>query len=96
LKAGAVIAGTTADLVDPYRVATQGAYVNYRGGDARRHDLGLELDGGFEFRIKLDRALRVQLGAQAGVLFPGGAFADASGSIMSAPYMVMGRAGMQF
>ncbi len=96
LKAGAVIAGTTADLVDPYRVATQGAYVNYRGGDAKRHDLGIELDGGFELRIKLDRALRVQLGAQAGVLFPGGAFADASGSIMSAPYMVMGRAGMQF
>jgi hypothetical protein len=96
LKAGAVIAGTTADLVDPYRVATQGAYVNYRGGDAKRHDLGIELDGGFEFRIKLDRNLRLQLGAQAGVLFPGGAFADASGSIMNAPYMVMGRAGMQF
>jgi len=96
LKAGAVIAGTTTDLVDPYRVATQGNYVNYRGGDAKRHDLGIELDGGFEFRIKLDRALRLQLGAQAGVLFPGGAFADASGSIMNAPYMVMGRAGMQF
>ena len=96
LKAGAVIAGTTADLVDPYRVATQGAYVNYRGGDAKRHDLGVELDGGFEFRIKLDRALRLQLGAQAGVLFPGGAFADATGSIMNAPYIVIGRAGMQF
>jgi hypothetical protein len=96
LKAGAVIAGTTADLVDPYRVATQGAYVNYRGGDAKRHDLGIELDGGFEFRIKLERSLKLQLGAQAGILFPGGAFADASGSIMNAPYMVMGRAGLQF
>jgi hypothetical protein len=96
LKAGAVIAGTTSDLVDPYRVATQGAYVNYRGGDAKRHDLGLELDGGFEFRLRLERALRLQLGAQAGVLFPGGAFADASGSIMSAPWIVVGRAGLQF
>ncbi len=96
LKAGAVIAGTTTDLVDPYRVATQGSYVNYRGGDAHRHDLGIELDGGFEFRLRLERALRVQLGAQAGVFFPGGAFADASGSIMSAPWIVVGRAGLQF
>jgi len=96
LKAGAVIAQTTADLVDPYRIATQGAYVNYRGGDARRHDLGLELDGGFEFRVRLDRNLVVQLGAQAGILFPGGAFADASGSIMNAPWIVVGRAGLQF
>jgi len=96
LKAGAVIAGTTADFVDPYRVATQGSYVNYRGGDPRRHDLGLELDGGFEFRFRLDRTLRVQLGAQAGVFFPGGAFADSAGNIMSAPWIVVGRAGLQF
>ena len=91
-----MIAQTTADLVDPYRVATQGAYVNYRGGDARRHDLGLELDGGFEFRLRLERNLVLQLGAQAGILFPGGAFADASGSIMNAPWIVVGRAGLQF
>ncbi len=96
LKAGAVIAGTTTDLVDPYRVATQGAYVNYRGGDAKRHDLGLELDGGFELRFRLERSLRLQLGAQAGILFPGGAFADAVGSVMSAPWIVVGRAGLQF
>jgi hypothetical protein len=96
LKAGAVIAGTTADLVDPYRLATQGNYVNYRGGDPRRHDLGLELDGGFEIRLRLERSLRLQLGAQAGVLFPGGAFADATGSIMNAPWLVMGRVGLQF
>jgi hypothetical protein len=96
LKAGAVIAQTTADLVDPYRVATQGAYVNYRGGDARRHDLGLELDGGFELRFRLERQLRLQLGAQAGILFPGGAFADATGSIMNAPWIVVGRVGLQF
>jgi hypothetical protein len=96
LKAGAVIAQTTADLVDPYRVATQGAYVNYLGGDARKHDLGIELDGGFELRFRLERTLRLQLGAQAGVLFPGGAFADASGSIMRAPWIVISRAGLQF
>ncbi len=46
--------------------------------------------------LRLDRGLTVQLGAQAGVLFPGGAFADASGSIMNAPCIVVGRGGLQF
>jgi hypothetical protein len=96
LKAGALFAQTTADLVDPYRVATEGAYVNYRGGDAKRHDLGVELDGGFEFRLRLERALRIQLGAEGGVLIPGGAFADANGIIMNAPWLVELRAGLQY
>ncbi len=96
LKVGAVVAQTTADLVDPYRVATQGAYVNYRGGDTRRHDLGLELDGGVEWRNKLDRELVLQLGAQAGVLFPGGALADASGQTMKTPWLAVLRVGLQF
>jgi hypothetical protein len=96
LKAGAVIAQTTSDLVDPYRLATQGAYVNYRGGDAARHDLGIELDGGFEFRLRLERALRLQLGAEGGILFPGGAFADAGGAMMNAPWLVQLRAGLQY
>lgn len=96
LKVGAVVAQTTADLVDPYRVATQGAYVNYRGGDTRRHDLGIELDGGLEWRVKLDRGLTLQLGAQAGILFPGGALADASGQTMKAPWLAASRVGLQF
>jgi hypothetical protein len=96
LKAGAVIAQTTADFVDPYRVAVQGAYVNYRGGDAKRHDLGVELDGGAEVRVPLEYGFRLQLGAQAGVLFPGGALADARGEAMKTPWIAVGRAGLQF
>jgi hypothetical protein len=96
LKFGAVVAQTTADLVDAYRLATQGAYVNYRGGDSRRHDLGIELDGGFEWRAKLDRDIVLQLGAQAGVLFPGGALANADGQIMKAPWLAATRVGLQF
>ncbi len=96
LKAGAVFAQTTADLVDPYRLATSGSYVNYRGGEPRRHDLGIELDGGFEFRIRLDRSLRLQLGAQGGVLFPGGAFDDAAGQTMRTPWLAQARVGLQF
>ncbi|HEY3817960.1 MAG TPA: hypothetical protein VGL81_12355 [Polyangiaceae bacterium] len=96
LKGGAVIAQTTADYVDPYRLVPQGAYVNYTGGDPKRHDLGLELDGGFEARLPLGPILRLQLGAQAGVLFPGGALADATGMTMKTPWIAVGRMGLQY
>lgn len=96
LKLGAVLAQTTADLVDPYRLATQGSYVNYRGGDAKRHDLGLELDGGIEGRLRIERGLQLQLGAQAGVLFPGGALANAAGETMKTPWLATLRVGLQF
>jgi hypothetical protein len=96
LKAGVVVAQSTADVVDPYRLATQGAYVNYLGGDARRHDLGVELDGGVETRFRLDYGLRAMLGVQAGVLFPGGALADASGQTMSTQWITVVRAGFLF
>jgi hypothetical protein len=96
LKAGAVIAQTTADYVDPYRLALQGAYVNYSGGDPKRHDLGLELDGGVEARRALGPILRLQVGAQAGVLFPGGALADATGMTMKTPWVAIGRVGLQY
>jgi hypothetical protein len=96
LKAGAVIAQTTADFVDPYRVAIQGAYVNYQGGDPKRHDLGVELDGGVEARFKLPHDVRIQVGAQAGVLFPGGALADAAGAAMPTPWIAVGRGGLLF
>jgi hypothetical protein len=96
LKAGAVIAQATADVVDPYRLAVQGAYVNYRGGDARRHDLGVELDAGTEVRFPLDYDLTLQLGAQGGVLFPGGALADVAGEKLKTPWLFVARAGIQF
>jgi hypothetical protein len=96
LKAGMVIAQTTADLVDPYRLALNGAYVNYRGGDPRRHDLGVELDLGAEGRFALDYAMSLVLGAQGGVLFPGGALADAGGATMKTPWIVVGRGGLMF
>jgi hypothetical protein len=96
LKTGMVIAQTTADLVDPYRLATQGAYVNYRGGDSKRHDLGVEIDGGVEYRAPLQYGMTLQLGVQGGVLFPGGALANATGARMKAPWLTMIRAGLQF
>jgi hypothetical protein len=96
LKGGVVLAQTTADYVDPYRVATTGSSVNYNGGNPARHDLGVELDGGFEARATTEYGLRLHAGAQAGVLIPGGAFDDASGNRMQAPWIVIGRAGVAF
>jgi hypothetical protein len=96
LKAGVVIAEATADVVDPYRLATQGSYVNYLGGNAKSHDFGVETDGGFEIRIPLQYGITIAVGAQAGVLFPGAALADALGQAMKTPWIALGRLGFLF
>lgn len=96
LKLGAVIAQTTADFVDPVRVGTHGVFENYDGGDPRSHDLGIELDAGFEYRLGLDYGMTLQLGAQGGVLFPGNALADAGGHAMGNQYIAVGRLGLQY
>lgn len=109
LKAGALLAQATADVVDPYRTAVQGSYVNYRGGDARRRDLGVEIDLGTEARIPLDDArsrprvhgreaprMMLTVGAQGGVLFAGGALANVGGQTMKLPWLTIGRVGFLF
>jgi hypothetical protein len=96
LKAGVVLAETTSDVVDPYRLATQGSYTNYLGGSSKSHDLGVETDGGFEVRVPLGNGLAAVVGAQAGVLFPGVALADALGRTMSTPWIAVGRFGFFF
>jgi hypothetical protein len=96
LKGGMLIAQSTADVVDPYRLAVQGASVNYRGGDSKRHDLGVELDGGAEARLQLDYGMVATVGAQAGVLFPGSALANAAGERMKLPWIYVARGGILF
>lgn len=96
LKLGAVIAQSTADFVDPVRVSTNGTFENYDGGDPRSHDLGVELDGGFEYRLGLDYDMTLELGAQGGVFFPGNAFADAAGNKMDNQYLGVARLGLQY
>jgi hypothetical protein len=96
LKGGVLLAQATADVVDPYRVGTQGAYVNYRGGDARRHDLGVEFDVGAEARVPLDYKMMLTLGAQGAVLLPGRALANAAGEAMNTPWLTIGRIGILF
>jgi hypothetical protein len=96
LKGGAIVAQSTSDVVDPYRLATRGSYQNYRGGDARKKDLGLELDAGFEARIPLEYDLLAQVGAQAGLLFPGSALDNAAGERLPVQWIAVGRLGLQF
>lgn len=96
LKTGMVVAQATSDVVDPYRVATSGNYVNYRGGDPKRKDLGVELDGGVEARFPLRYGMKAQVGAQAGVLFPGGAFENADGVRLPVQWIAVGRLGLLF
>ena len=96
LKAGMVVAQATSEIVDPYRTATSGSYVSYRGGDRRKKDLGLEFDAGFEARFPLDYDLQANFGMQGGVLLPGSAFEDADGNRLPAQWIVITRAGLEF
>ncbi len=96
LKGGMLLAQATADVVDPYRLATQGSATNYRGGDPKRHDLGLELDAGAEGRFPLDYGVVATLGLQTGVLFPGAALADVGGDRMKLPWIWIARGGLLF
>jgi hypothetical protein len=96
LKGGVVIAAASSDVVDPYRLATQGSYVNYLGGSAQSRSLGVELDGGFEVRIPIGHAVTIAVGLESGVLFPGAALANAMGETMRPPWMTLGRVGFFF
>ena len=96
LKTGVLVAQTTADLVDPYHYGALGNAANYDGGEARRHDLGLELDFGANVRIPVDTTATVQAGVEGGVLFPGHAFDTATGVGLSTQYLVNLALGLQF
>ncbi len=98
LKAGALVAVSSSDVVDPYRttVSATGGDQSYTGGSPKNRDLGLELDGGFEWRYRIPGAITLQIGAQAGVFFPGRAFDDAKGNRAKTQSIVQGRFGVQF
>lgn len=95
-KLGIVIAQSTADVVDPYQLNALGNVRNWDGGDASRHDLGIELDTGFEWRHALGYGATLQLGAEGGVFFPGHAFDDSNGNEMATQWIAVGRAGLQY
>lgn len=96
LRGGMVIAMASSDWVDPVSVQRYGSARNYRGGDPSRRDLGLELDLGINTSFPLRGGVRIEGGVQGGVLFPGRAFADASGALMAPVAMGVARLGVRF
>jgi hypothetical protein len=96
LKGGVVIAQATADVVDPFQVGARGNYANYEGGDESATDLGVELDAGADFRIDIAHTVIVNVGAEGGVLFPGGAFDDAAGGRMRNQYLLNAKLGLSY
>lgn len=96
VKLGVVVAQATADVVDPYQAGALGRYANFDGGNARRRDLGLELDAGVDARVPLEPTTTLALGVEGGVLFPGGAFDDARGARLADQYVLNTKLGLLF
>lgn len=96
LRAGVVIAQTTADFVDPYHAGALGSFQNFDGGDPRRHDLGVELDLGFVSRIAFKQGTTIELGIEGGAFFPGHAFDDANGRGLDNQYLANMKVGVLY
>lgn len=96
LRLGAVLGVATSDWVDPTSVQIYGTARNYRGGDASKRDLGLELDLGVHGRFPLPGGVTLTGGVQGGVLFAGRAFDDAAGRGLGRVGMATARLGMEF
>lgn len=96
LRFAAVIGWSAVDVVDPYRLRAEGRSANFRGGDPSRRDFGLELDASVRVNIALSSDVTLHLGAEGGVLFPGGAFDDERGARMSEVGMGRLRGGVVF
>ncbi|GAB4114089.1 MAG: hypothetical protein OHK0013_49130 [Sandaracinaceae bacterium] len=96
VRIGSVLGWSSTDIVDPYRQRAEGRSVNYRGGDPTRRDLGVELDASVRFKISLSSLVRLELGLEGGVLFPGAAFDDANGTRMGEVGLARLRGGLVF
>jgi len=96
IRAGIVVAQATSDVVSQVRATTTGRYENEFGGNPTRRDLGVELDLGVHKRIPLSYDMEAIFGAEGGVLFPGGALADATGTTMKTPWMAVLQTGLGF
>ncbi len=96
LRLGAVIGVATTDWVDPTSVQIYGTARNFRGGDATKRDLGVELDLGLNGRFPLPGRITLTGGVQGAVLFVGRAFDDAMGRGLGRVGMATARLGVEF
>jgi hypothetical protein len=96
LKAGAVVASSTTDVVDPAALSARGERQNHDGGPISGRSLGSELDVGAELKIPLDPPMELRLSVEAGVAFPGSAFDDASGNGLGTQALTTAGLGLTF
>lgn len=79
LKLGGVVASTTTNLVDPWRLASNGTRQNFDGGSPLGRSLGSEVDVGAELVVPLEPPMQLRLSVEGALAFPGSAFDDAEG-----------------
>jgi hypothetical protein len=96
LKAGAVVASSMTDVVDPAALSARGQRQNYDGGPVSGRSLGSELDVGAELKIPLDPPMELRLSVEAGVAFPGSAFDDGSGNGLGTQALTTAGLGLTF
>jgi hypothetical protein len=96
VRAGAVVAVSTSDFVDPVRSTIFGIAQNYRGGSPLARDLGLELDLGLHGRNTLPGGVKFVWGAQGAVMFPGRAWDDGAGQPLPTRYLGVVRLGAEY
>lgn len=96
LRLGGVLGWATSDVVDPYRQRAESRSVNYRGGDPRRRDYGVEVDASIRAHIPLTDLVRIDIGLEGGLLFPGAAFNDENGQRMGEVGLARARFGLIF
>jgi hypothetical protein len=80
LRLGYLFAAPAADIIDAYQSALRGGYATSYGGRVQsRGAYGHELDARATWELELPAMLRLRVGAEGGVLFPGDAFAGVLG-----------------
>lgn len=96
VRLGGVLGWASTDVVDPYRQRAFGRAANFRGGDPTRRDLGVEIDASVTGHIPLSDLVRLDLGLEGGILFPGAAFDDENGVRMGEVGLARARLGLVF
>jgi len=93
---GGVLFARAAELpTDPYQSLVSASQLNVFGATPGR-DYGVEIDGAIGYRTKLGDPFGLEIGVQAGHLFPGNAFRRPDGSVMASVTATKLRATLTF
>ena len=84
-RVGGLFAFSDGDVIDPYASGLRGGYNHNAYDKANAHGyLGTEVNGGLSFtQPKIWDVLKVRIGAQYGIFFPGSALSCAQGTSLS-------------